>query len=125
MTEPVASGAGAWAVYAGVLSVTALSGEQAGIVLGAFVGAMVFATLRAEMTVREKVWQGVLSWVLGMIGAETAAKAVAKVSLGAVEPSNPVGAVIAATVSLILLRGLMKLADGNLLNSLIGRGGAK
>lgn len=113
MTEPVTSGLSGAAVFAGLLGITAISGEQAGVVLGAFVGAMVFATLRVEMTLREKAWQGILSWVLGIIGAKTAADTLSHISGGVLSPNNVVGAVVAATVSLVLLRGLMKLAEGS------------
>lgn len=108
----------------GLLGITAISGEQAGVVLGAFVGAMVFATLRVEMSLREKAWQGALSWVLGIIGSDTAADAISHASAGVITPSNAVGAVVAATMSLMLLRGLMRVADGNLAN-LLGKGAGK
>lgn len=124
MTEPVSSGLSGVAVFAGLLGITAISGEQAGVVLGAFVGAVVFATIKTEMSLREKAWQGALSWVLGVIGADTAADAISHASAGVVTPSNAVGAVVAATMSLMLLRGLMRVADGNLAN-LLGKGAGK
>ncbi|WP_375592163.1 putative holin [Chitiniphilus eburneus] len=110
MAEPVAS-TSAWALLVGMLGITAVSGDQAGIVLGAWAGAMAFVTVRTEMSLRARAWQGVLSWLLGMIGASTATRAVAKITVGAIEPTEPVGAIVAAALSLVLIRSAMKWAE--------------
>ncbi|RTY53654.1 hypothetical protein EKL29_21285 [Pantoea sp. YU22] len=110
MTEPITGTTAATLAVTGVTFVGLLSGLDAGVLIGAFAGSVVFVLTADDLERWKRVLLFMVSVVAGVIGADMLAKLVSVlVSIWlptTVEVNPAVGALIASAVS---VRVLMKL----------------
>lgn len=111
MAEPISTGTTAALAVTGVGALTLLPGVDPATVLGAFAGAAVFVLNSDDLSTPKKLAFLVLSIVAGFLAAPLSAALLAKVLPTDAEVSHGVGALVASSVLVKILRALIRLAD--------------
>ncbi|WP_187359958.1 putative holin [Chitinolyticbacter meiyuanensis] len=111
MPEPITtSGLGGFAFFGAVL-VSLFPGVDAGVVLAAFGGAVLFVATSPELGGWAKLLYLIVSLIAGCMAAPFAAALLGLLLFGQVSVDKPVGALIAATIAVKLLLWLIRRAD--------------
>ncbi|HCU14677.1 holin [Hafnia phage yong2] len=104
MSEPLTGTGTASAALTGVTFVGLLSGVDAGVVIGAFAGAVVFVLSATEFPIWKRLVFFGISFVLGVLTAGFAASMISTVTPDSVVVEKSIGALVAsATVVRILM----------------------
>lgn len=123
MSEPVTTG-GATVALTGVTFVGLLSGVDAGVVIGAFAGAVVFIMSAPDFTLVRRVTLFGASFFAGLLSSDFFAAMITAYTPEKVTAGKPLGALIASAIA---VRLLMFISNGakdpiSLLERLKGRG---
>ncbi|RWA51300.1 hypothetical protein AU476_23510 [Cupriavidus sp. UYMSc13B] len=111
--EPIATGTTAAIAVTGIGAISLLPGIDPATVLGAFAGAAVFVLNSEDLSTPKKLAFLVLSIVAGFLAAPLSATLLAKALPADAEISHGVGAMVASSVLVKLLRALIRLADNS------------
>lgn len=106
MSDPLTGTGAATAMITSASVIGVVSGLDAGVVIGAFSGAVVFVLVAADMSLWRKLTMFAVSFLLGIISAEFVAGLVNSVSPVEVKAGAPVGAMIAGAMVVRVLMGL-------------------
>lgn len=106
MMESLSSGAAAAMTFAGAVFISFFPGVDASVVIGAFAGA-VFSFLKAtDASARRRMGLAAVSMVLGMLAADMTAAIVTELTPEAIVARAPLGAGIAAALSVTVLSSI-------------------
>ena len=106
MSEPVTS-AGATAAVAGVSILSLLPSVDAGVVMGAFAGSIVFIITNPQYRWPAKIGLFIASFATGLIAATEVASFINSSTPDSVMPGSPVGALVASAIAVKALTYLM------------------
>jgi len=117
MSEPVSSAAMATAIVTGATLAGLLSGpEAADVVIGAFIGSVIFVISAKDYPVITRAVLFVVSFVIGVVSSEFFAHALSSTLPGELVVTKLIGAIVSSAVSVRLLMTLTKrVADPDLL----------
>lgn len=106
MSDPLTGTGAATVTVTGVSVLGIMSGLDAGVVIGAFSGAVVFVLVAADMPLWMKLMMFVVSFLLGIISAEFVAGLMNSALPAEVRAGAPVGAMVAGAMVVRVLMGL-------------------
>ncbi|KEY56947.1 putative holin [Serratia sp. DD3] len=102
MSEPISTGA-ATAAVTSVTFIGLLSGIDAGAMVGAFAGSVLFVVSATDLTWRIKGLLFVVSMIAGILGADFVASIITSITPESVMAARPLGAIVASAVAVRLL----------------------
>lgn len=102
MSEPISTGA-ATAAVTSVTFIGLLSGIDAGAVVGAFAGSVLFVVSAKDLTWHVKGLLFVVSMLVGILSADFVASLITSIAPDNVRAAKPLGAIVASAVAVRLL----------------------
>lgn len=102
MSEPISTGA-ATAAVTSVTFIGLLSGIDAGAVIGAFAGSVLFVVSAKDYTLGTKGLLFVVSMIAGIFCADFVASIITSITPESVMAARPLGAIVASAVAVRLL----------------------
>ncbi|PVZ84850.1 hypothetical protein C9426_22115 [Serratia sp. S1B] len=102
MSEPISTGA-ATTVVTSVTFIGLLSGMDAGAVIGAFAGSVLFVVSATDYSLPIKALLFVVSMIVGVLGSDFVASIITSVTPENVTAAKPLGAIVASAVAVRLL----------------------
>lgn len=110
MSEPVTT-TGATAALTGVTFLGLLSGIDAGVVIGAFAGSVVFVLSAPDFTLAKRLMLFAVSFFSGLLSSAFIASVINSITPDGVIADKPLGALIASAIAVRLLMFMSKKAD--------------
>ncbi|MCB5312097.1 putative holin [Yersinia intermedia] len=106
MADPISGvGVASWAVT-GITFVGLLSGVDAGAVVGAFAGSVLFVVLSGDFTKPVKGMLFIVSMIVGVLSADFVASIITAITPESVTAARPLGAIVSSAVAVRLLIAL-------------------
>ena len=122
MLEPTTSTGAATAAVTGVTLVGLLSGLDAGVVIGAFAGAVVFVLSASEFPIWKRLAFFIVAFVLGVLTANFSTSVLSTVAPESVTVEKPIGALVSSATIVWILIAVISRAKNPTFNF---RGGGK
>ena len=122
MPDPISSSTASTAV-AGVTLISLMAGLNAGVVLGAFAGAVVFVVTAADIGTFRKILLFAASMIAGVLADELTAALLALPLPDGTIVAPGVGSLVASAVTVKLLQSIIRADTDSLLGFLGRRGG--
>lgn len=102
MSEPISTGT-ATAAVTGVTFIGLLSGIDAGAVIGAFAGSVLFVVSSPDFKLWTKAALFIVSMIVGILSADFVASIISSITPDSVTAARPLGAIVASAIAVRLL----------------------
>lgn len=110
MSEPLTTG-GATVLLTGVTFTGLLSGVDAGVIIGAFAGSVLFVVLSHDFSNPVKAMLFIVSMIVGVLSADFVASMITAISPDSVTAALPLGATVSSAIAVRLLIALSNQAS--------------
>lgn len=110
MSDPISTGTATVAVT-GVTFIGLLSGIDAGAVIGAFAGSVLFVVSAPDFKLGIKFALFIVSMIVGVLCADFVASIITAITPDNVTASKPLGAIVASAIAVRLLMWINKQAS--------------